>query len=862
MAKSIMGDAQVNKIVTDSQQRVAKARKRGKKAAVVAPLVIGADQVLKVRAQNRAKDFWTGQQPELQKMEDYFNTSFQFQKDHTTRFNNRADWETQWKSDYHKQWIEDKLKNQGIGSGYTQEQLMTIAANDMKDDLTEYKRLLDLSADFKLSGDQTVEQKKARYFEPFNTATAKHMKEMVKDGGLLPGAINFIMGKKKWKTGSPEEDAIQAFKDEVFASSLAWDEQQGKYETAIGNNRLQNIFSSPGEDINFPSLLTKHENERKSFVSNDQKKSYVVGDRLKIKYKLEGKGTQEISPSVLTGAMGGNTEDQITKEDYWTDVTMISSALQDQYEKTKGAGGIYDKFHFMQEAIDIVSKETTEGIPNLLITKSSLSALGPQYGGINITYTPLTPERRAQLTLGRINSGGIYEVTSSDEQRKSDINSAQISRAMTNAVTTNSSTGQVTSDGSSDLMKLQNFLSNPENTVTKENVAEIEAVILQQPPSPVRDRTIELLATKFQDQQSLESMQNSMSSVEDNKMKEMQEGLQKDQLSIESMPDIDPTLGQRQTKPIKQQGYNSVEDVFADMKHVDVPGMIKTIRDTKQKVIDRTKEGLKSISEEGINVRLTPNRQFNVRLPTVDKDSVYSQENLEAAQANIETYVKETIPVVKKAAQQFIKDAPSKVKKAAKVVSDEANDAFNFVAKTDKYITSGELGIDLGFAKDDAVERAKQFGQDWITLAESASEKVKEFYDATEDARKDIKDQAKLMTFYDDFTTTNWDIVKKDIADTYIQFANENNIDITKAVQKGTATWLAKIIEDSMPISGRTMAQMSMQRQRFDIKQDLARKRIDRFNMKQDAAQDIVDFTKDSSQNIGLLARRKDSEEN
>ena len=317
-----MGDAQVNRIVTDSQQRVAKARKKGKKAALIAPLVIGADQVLKVKAQQRAKDFWTGQQPELQRMEDYFNTSFQFQKDHTARFNNRADWETQYKSDYRKQWIEDKLLNQGIGSGYTQEQLNVIAAKDMNDDLTEYKRLLDLSADFKLSGDQTVEQKKARYFEPFNTATAKHMKEMVKDGGLLPGAINFIMGKKKWTTGTPEDAAIQAFKDQVFASSLAWDEQQGKYETAIGNNELQSIFSNTGEDLNFPGVITKHENERSSFISNDQKKSYVSGERLKIKYNLGGKD-QEISPYVLTGAMGGNPEDKITKEDYWTDVTMI-----------------------------------------------------------------------------------------------------------------------------------------------------------------------------------------------------------------------------------------------------------------------------------------------------------------------------------------------------------------------------------------------------------------------------------------------------------------------------------------------------------------------------------------------------------
>ena len=118
------------------------------------------------------------------------------------------------------------------------------------------------------------------------------------------------------------------------------------------------------------------------------------------------------------------------------------------------------------------------------------------------------------------------------------------------------------------------------------------------------------------------------------------------------------------------------------------------------------------------------------------------------------------------------------------------------------------------------------------------------------------------MTFYDDFTRDNWNQLKRDIADTYEQFARDNNIDITKTVQKVTATWLAKMIEDTMPVSGRTMAQMSMQRQRFDIKQDLARKRIDRFNMKQDAAQDIVDFTRASSQNVGLLSRREDKEEN
>jgi len=862
MAKSIMGDAQVNKIVTDSQQRVAKARKKGKKAALIAPLVIGADQVLKVRAQQRAKDFWTGQQPELQKMEDYFNTSFQFQKDHTARFSNRADWETQWKSDYHKQWIDDKLKNQGIGSGYTQEQLMTIASKDMDDDLTEYKRLLDLSADFKLSGDQTVESKKARYFEPFNTATAKHMKEMVRDGGLLPSAINFIMGKKKWNTGSPEDAAIQSFKDQVFASSLAWDEQQGKYETAIGNNRLQGIFSNTGDGgiDNFSGMLDKYKDVATKFIANDQQMPYIKGSNgnpalVQISYKLPGKTeVEKADPYVITGLM--SEQDRFS---YWQDVTIVASALQDQYEKTKGAGGVVgDRFVFVQEAVDIISKESVDGIDNLNILNTGKWS-GFQNNGV--TYTGLTNERRRDLTLGKIDSGGLYEVTSEGQQKMFDTNRQSINRAMSNVEVKNPYTDNTTGVPV-DLQRIESVLLKSvdnKEIMTLDQIKSAEVMISSMPPSSQRDNTYKALATAIEYKESQEGTLKEMESSFDS--------------SGESVAMGGGLKGREAVKStIKETGFNSIEDAMADMPNVNIPGMMKTLN---KKIVGLGKtisEKLPSTADvmkgdapyripEGEGKSLGEN--LKVLKDTVKQDLKYfGPVNIKDAQE----YVKETVPVVKKAAEQFIKDAPSKVKKAAKVVSDEANEWLNWTAGLNKtasdYITSGELGIDLGFAKDEAVEGAKQFGQEWITLGQNASEKVKEFYNATEDARKDIKDQAKLMTFYDDFTSTNWNVVKQDIADSYIQFANENNIDITKAVQKGTATWLSKMIEDTMPVSGRTAAQISMQRQKFKLKQDAAQRKINLFNMKQNAAQDIVDFTKDSSQNIGLLARREDSEEN
>ena len=79
MAKSIMADPTVRRIVTDSGKRAAKAKKKATTAMFVAPAIISTDLALKQKAANRAVEFFNSEEPELAKMERVFNKKFKFQ---------------------------------------------------------------------------------------------------------------------------------------------------------------------------------------------------------------------------------------------------------------------------------------------------------------------------------------------------------------------------------------------------------------------------------------------------------------------------------------------------------------------------------------------------------------------------------------------------------------------------------------------------------------------------------------------------------------------------------------------------------------------------------------------------------------
>jgi len=409
--------------------------------------------------------------------------------------------------------------------------------------------------------------------------------------------------------------------------------------------------------------------------------------------------------------------------------------------------------------------------------------------------------------MGNLNGGGIIDISGVDPQ---------VSRRLQNDIQESFARGgdQLFSvPNASIINNLYQTISATDNTgafirpMNRNEIEETEKALLNEPQSGIRDAALNVIAVRKSNLSSPQAIQDNIGSTTTTPVQTV------DDFGNLVFIDVPTKAKEEEVKKI----YDSVEGVLADQKTIDPIG---ALRKAGKLIMD----SLPSLPTEE-DMRLQP----------------YTQEALDEAATDVKTYVDETVPVVKKAAEDFIKAAPAKIKKAATVVSKEANDVFNQIAKLDNYIATGDFAQDVGI-------ESERLTRELVAISKQAAEKVKEFYDDTENVRRDIKDQARLMTFYDDFTTDNWNQLKRDIADTYEQFARDNNIDITKTVQKVTATWLAKMIEDTMPVSGRTMAQMSMQRQKFD--------------MKQDAAQDIVDFTRASSQNVGLLSRREDKEEN
>ena len=58
MAIDTMGSPEIKRIVTDSNNRVANARKKAEKSSVGIMVLSTADQALKAKAAKRAEEFW------------------------------------------------------------------------------------------------------------------------------------------------------------------------------------------------------------------------------------------------------------------------------------------------------------------------------------------------------------------------------------------------------------------------------------------------------------------------------------------------------------------------------------------------------------------------------------------------------------------------------------------------------------------------------------------------------------------------------------------------------------------------------------------------------------------------------------
>lgn len=810
MAKSIMADPTVKKIVTDSGKRAAKAKKKATVAMFAAPLAISADTVLRQQATNRAREFWTSSEADLADAKRYWKASTQFQNDHVAKYGRGADWEDKWVSDYGNTYLQNKLQVAPNISDFDRRQLNEQVRVDMADDLAEYKKLLEMSMDYRLTDFDKIEEAESKYFKPYETAAAKHMRNMVNNAGLLPSAINFVMGEKRWQVGeeTPEILAMQEFKNDLFISSNKWNAQEKKYEQAISNNKLNDFFVTATTDAKQSEVIGGFNKYLVGFASNDKNKDYNKGpNAAQVKYNFEQDGVVVEKSMPATSFTTLLSEGEAPR--FWEQTMAIASALK-YHQVNSGENAIYRDGDFIDGALQIMKNRITVLDEDKGIMETAGDVISKGFGGgakARIIFKPFDPQELSEVTMGNLNGGGIIDISGVDPQ---------VSRRLQNDIQESFARGgdQLFSvPNASIINNLYQTISATDNTgsfirpMNRNEIEETEKALLNEPQSGIRDAALNVIAVRKSNLSSPQAIQDNIGSTTTTPVQTV------DDFGNLVFIDVPTKAKEEEVKKI----YDSVEGVLADQKTIDPIG---ALRKAGKLIMD----SLPSLPTEE-DMRLQP----------------YTQEALDEAATDVKTYVDETVPVVKKAAEDFIKAAPAKIKKAATVVSKEANDVFNQIAKLDNYIATGDFAQDVGI-------ESERLTRELVAISKQAAEKVKEFYDDTENVRRDIKDQARLMTFYDDFTTDNWNQLKRDIADTYEQFARDNNIDITKTVQKVTATWLAKMIEDTMPVSGRTMAQMSMQRQKFD--------------MKQDAAQDIVDFTRASSQNVGLLSRREDKEEN
>jgi len=171
----------------------------------------------------------------------------------------------------------------------------------------------------------------------------------------------------------------------------------------------------------------------------------------------------------------------------------------------------------------------------------------------------------------------------------------------------------------------------------------------------------------------------------------------------------------------------------------------------------------------------------------------YSAADVKASEDALKETYNKVAPVVKQKTKQLIAEAPENFKDFMKEVETASNDFMKVVSKADKVITSGTLTT---FAVVDATK----YGTELLELAKETAlktqDKIVEIYDSTEEARKDIKDQAKLMTFYDEITKPNWQAFQRNVVDDYKTFALNNNIsqeDFMKALESAWGPLFAKI---------------------------------------------------------------------
>jgi len=386
MAIDTTGDISVKRIQTQSEGRVKKAAKKAITSIVGGGGLKGADDFLRARATKRALDFYKGTERDLNVSMDGFNSTIQFRADHYEKYKNAPNWEQLYLNNYIKDAEENPLNNFSTLSDDQKMSFRRQAMLDAKDDLQEYRGLLELSNDFKIDGTMDAKKLSERYYQPFEDARTKRSRKIIERGALLPTAarkIGNIFGIDSEEPElSIEEQQIKDFIDQDKLRRTSWNEQMQRYETAVSNNQLPNMFAFTESDYKLNEVRGQMNNEYKVMSNISKNKNHpimqtqiVFGEKQNPQTTTLYNVMSQINNKPLKG------KDKSQRAMFVDNVTKIASVNYYKYteawNKSGGRGEKdYNKEDFIRDAVyKLLADEKIQGLEKEQGTFSSFNVV-------------------------------------------------------------------------------------------------------------------------------------------------------------------------------------------------------------------------------------------------------------------------------------------------------------------------------------------------------------------------------------------------------------------------------------------------------------------------------------------------------
>ena len=386
MAIDTTGDISVKKIQTQSEGRSKKAAKRAITTSIVGMGLKGADDFLRARATKRALDFYKGTERDLNVSMDGFNSTIQFRADHYEKYKNAPNWEQLYLNNHIKDAEANPLNNFSTLSDDQKMSFRRQAMLDAKDDLQEYRGLLELSNDFKIDGTMDAKKLSERYYQPFEDARTKRSRKIIERGALLPTAarkIGNIFGVDSEEPElSIEEQQIKDFIDQDKLRRTSWNEQMQRYETAVSNNQLPNMFAFTESDYKLNEVRGQMNNEYKVMSNISKNKNHpimqtqiVFGEKQNPQTTTLYNVMSQINNKPLKG------KDKSQRAMFVDNVTKIASVNYYKYteawNKSGGRGEKdYNKEDFIRDAVyKLLADEKIQGLEKEQGTFSSFNVV-------------------------------------------------------------------------------------------------------------------------------------------------------------------------------------------------------------------------------------------------------------------------------------------------------------------------------------------------------------------------------------------------------------------------------------------------------------------------------------------------------